>query len=74
VRVNLGVRLSRLFTALFKLSNDGKMELFYKEDKQYLFPVCKRLAKYVKMRVTVLNANTTTLSRRIRDVLTTIYI
>jgi hypothetical protein len=38
--VNLG--LSRLLTAVFKLSNEAKMELFYKENEKSLYPVGKR--------------------------------
>jgi hypothetical protein len=38
--VNLG--LSRLLTAVFKLSNEAKMELFYKENEKSLYPAGKR--------------------------------
>jgi hypothetical protein len=38
--VNLG--LPRLLTAVFKLSNEAKMELFYKENEKSLYPVGKR--------------------------------
>jgi hypothetical protein len=44
VRVNL----SHLLTAVFKLSNEGKMEFFYEENEKSLNTVCKRSAKYVE--------------------------
>jgi hypothetical protein len=75
VKVNLGVRLSRLFTAVFKLSNEGKMALFYEEDGQSLYCLRKRSAKYVEEFVTALYVNTSTLPRRINiDAPTTIYL
>jgi hypothetical protein len=50
--VNLGAGFAYLFygeensiTVTFKLYN-GKLELFYKEDEQSLFPICKKSARY----------------------------
>jgi len=34
--------------ATYKVSKDGKLELFYKEDEQSLYCLRKRSAKYVK--------------------------
>jgi hypothetical protein len=55
LRVNLGAGFTDLFTdegnriiATYKVSKDGKLELFYKEDEQSLYCLRKRSAKYVE--------------------------
>jgi hypothetical protein len=73
VRVNLGVRLSRPFIAVFKLSNEGKLELFYKEDEQPLTLYVRSLLNMLRGMVIALYVNITTLPRRINiDAPTTI--
>jgi hypothetical protein len=55
LRVNLGAGFTDLFTdegsriiATFKVSKDGKLGLFYKEDVQSLYCLRKKSAKYVE--------------------------
>jgi hypothetical protein len=55
LRVNLRAAFTDLFTdegsriiATFKVSKDGKLGLFYKEDGQPLYCLHKRSAKYVE--------------------------
>jgi hypothetical protein len=82
LRVNLGAGFTDLFTdegsriiATFKVSKDGKLGLFYKEDVQSLYCLRKKSAIYVEGHVTAVNANPTTLLRRIIiDAPTTIYL
>jgi hypothetical protein len=40
------VKLKKI-VATFKLSKDGGLELFHKEDEDSLYAVCRRSAKYV---------------------------
>jgi hypothetical protein len=72
VKVNLGIRLSRPFIAersktitVFKLSNDGKMELFHKEDEQPYTLHVRGLLNTLRGMVNALYVNITTLLRRI---------
>jgi hypothetical protein len=55
MRINLGAVFNDLFTdegnriiATFKLSENGLLELFYKEDGQSLYCLRKKSAKYVE--------------------------
>jgi hypothetical protein len=55
LRINLGAGFKDLFTdegnrivAVFKLSEDGLLELFYNEDEQPLYCLRKKMAKYVE--------------------------
>jgi hypothetical protein len=42
-----------------RITFNGSLELFYKEDEKSPYPVCKRSAKYVGGRAIVVNALTT---------------
>jgi hypothetical protein len=80
MRVNLGAGFTDLFTdegsriiATFKVSKDGKLGLFYKEDVQSLY--VRNQLNMLRGMVTAVNANPTTLLRRIIiDAPTTIYL
>jgi hypothetical protein len=55
LRINLGAGFTDLFTdegsriiATYKVSKDGKLGLFYKEDVQSLYCLRKKSAKYVE--------------------------
>jgi hypothetical protein len=82
LRINLGAGFTDLFTdegsriiATYKVSKDGKLGLFYKEDVQSIYCLRKKSAKYVEGYVTAVNANPTILLRRIIiDVPTTTYL
>jgi hypothetical protein len=81
LRVNLGAGFTDLFIgeggriiATFKV-HDGRVDLFYKVDGQPLYCLRKSSAKYVEGWVIALNANTTTLLRRVNiDAPNTIYL
>ena len=80
MRVNLRAGFTDLFTdegsriiATFKVSKDGKLGLFYKEDVQSLY--VRNQLNMLRGMVTAVNANPTTLLRRIIiDAPTTIYL
>ena len=58
------VKLNKI-GATFKLSKDGGLELFHKEDEDSLYAVCRRSANTLRDGVTALYVNITTLLRRI---------
>jgi hypothetical protein len=80
LRINLGAGFTDLFTdegsriiATYKVSKDGKLGLFYKEDVQSLY--VRNQLNILKGMVTALNANITILLRRISiDAPTTTYL
>jgi hypothetical protein len=68
------VKLNKI-VATFKLSKDGGLELFHKEDEESLYTVCRRSANTLRDGVTALYVNITTLLRRINiDAPTTTYL